>query len=58
MKGDNWRIGHFTSADKWIDVFGPDDVYIRVDYNDVDRPSVLKATRKMVKILNAEWTRL
>ncbi len=41
--------------DKWIEIFGPDCLSIRVDYDDVDHKTVEKNTTKMLKILNENW---
>ena len=41
--------------DKRIGIYGPDELYIEVDYDDVNHSLVKKGVKKMLKILNEHW---
>jgi len=44
-----------TRIDKSLDISGPDGLNLKVDFDDVNPTTVLKTTKKMVKILNDHW---
>jgi len=45
----------YKSYDKWIEVYGPEELSIRIDHDDVDPDTVEEATRKLISILNKYW---
>lgn len=42
---------------KDLHIRGPGDLYVVVDYDDVNHPVVLEQARRMVRILNEHWER-
>ena len=53
MTGPRWRMDEPDRYDKWFGVYGPNDLFLKVDYDDVDHDTVLTTTRAMVDALNA-----
>ena len=45
----------FSSVDKYIEITGPGDLGIRVDYDDVDHDLVRAQVDTMIEVLNANW---
>lgn len=50
-----FHYGPYSSADKYIEVHGPGDLLMRVDFDDVDQDEVEGHLEKLVAILNREW---
>lgn len=50
-----WRIEPHSTLDKRFRVFGPDDVLMYVDYDDVNHDQVDVTVREMISLLNEEW---
>lgn len=50
-----FRVTEFEpDYSKWIEIEGPN-LSLRIDYDDVEHEAVELATKKMLKILNANW---
>lgn len=43
-------------GDKQIEIWGPHELVLYVDYDDVNHESVMADTEKFVAILNTHWT--
>jgi len=50
-----FNITSYEKYDKDILVEGPNELRVKVDFDDVDRTSVEKDMKKMIKILNDHW---
>ena len=48
-----WKISEFDSSDKEIEITGPNDFRMLVDYDDVDHKEVSDMVMKIVRCLNA-----
>lgn len=51
-----FTIQPHTTVDKSFTIDGPD-IYLVVDYDDVDHKTVDREAKKVVNILNAHWNR-
>jgi len=51
-----WQLHPPCPGDKDLIVTGPADVYIRVDYDDVNTANVLLMVKRMVRTLNEHFT--
>ena len=52
MNKDQYILWDSDTSDKELTIEGPNDILIRVDYDDVDHEKILQQTKKMVEILN------
>jgi hypothetical protein len=50
-----FKLKRHSPGDKWLEITGPDQLEIRVDFDDVDTETVLEAAQKMVRVLNHHW---
>lgn len=50
-----WKHFGFDYCDKEVEVMGPKDFRMMVDYDDVNHSQVEKITEKMIDILNKHW---
>ena len=50
-----FEMSPYRSGDKDIFIYGPDELRIAVDYDDVDRTIVVPAVEKLVTLLNRHW---
>ena len=50
-----FTIQPHSTIDKSFDIYGPQDLLLMVDFDDVDHETVEKLTKRMVDILNEHW---
>jgi hypothetical protein len=50
-----FKLHQHSRIDKWLEVTGPDQLALRIDFDDVDPDTVLEAAQRMVKVLNNHW---
>lgn len=50
-----FEVQKFDFLDKNIEVYGPQDLHLFVDYDDVEQDLVEAALEKMIRILNEHW---
>jgi hypothetical protein len=55
---DKFKLEPFVRGDTCLEIYGPDRLFLRIDYDDVDPGTVEKATKKLVRILNENWESL
>lgn len=51
----HFRMDKPNTADKYFNIHGPDDLLLRVDYDDVDHRTVRKNAKRVLAVLNAQW---
>ena len=50
-----WTIEKHTTVDKSFRIFGPTDLEITVDFDDVNHTEVNKEAARLVALLNEHW---
>lgn len=52
-----WSIQPHDSVDKHFEIYGPLDLVLKVDYDDVNHDQVDADTELLVAFLNEQWPR-
>lgn len=45
----------FDTVNKTVEIRGPDDFRMEVDYDDVDHPEVRRTAKRIILLLNKHW---
>ena len=50
-----WSVLPFSRYDKFIEIVGPDQLWLRLDYDDVNQQKVDEGLTRMLVVLNRYW---